>query len=141
MRYPAVFTKTVPLGSKVDRLDRGRAAIYINMFLILPSTSEADLRQFVGGLFTASHGDPDVKALLLKKPYDVPDADAKSLRAKFKDLWDEFEANPPAAYGLKTLRDFCARHPWWWPESMIIALFDDPSFDAMAYVDFDRSSD
>jgi hypothetical protein len=141
MRYHPDFTKDVAPDSKVDLLDRGRAEIYINMFLILPSTSDADLRRFVGGLFSASRGDPDVKALLLKKPFDVPDADAKALCAHFKDLWDEFEAAPPAIDGLKTLRDFCARHPRWWPESMIIALFDDPSFDAVAYLDWHNSPD
>jgi hypothetical protein len=127
--------------TRVSRFDRGRAEIYINMFLIPPSTSDADLRQFVGGLFDASRGDPQVKALLLKKPFHVADADADALGAKFTDLWDEFDANPPAINGLGVLREFCTRHPWWWPESMIIALFDDPAFDAVAYVDFDRSSD
>jgi hypothetical protein len=141
MRYPTAFTKDVSPDAKIDRFDRGRSGIYINMFLIPPSTSDADLRQFVGGLFDASRGDPDVKALLLEKSFHVPDADADALGAKFTDLWDEFEATPPAINGLGVLRAFCSRDPWWWPESMIIALFDDPSFDAVAYLDWHNSPD
>ena len=139
MRYPSEFTKEVAPGEKVDHFDRGRAEIYINMSLICPSTGYADLRRFVGGLFEASRGDPQVKALLLEKALDS--SDDEELSAEFTDLWDEFQATPPTIDGLGVLREFCTRDPWWWDESMVIALFDDPSFDAVAYVDAGRSSD
>jgi hypothetical protein len=105
MRLHPDFTKDVAPGSKVDFLDRGRAEIYINMFLIHPTVSDTDLRQFVGGLFEASGGDPEVKALLLKKPFDVADADA--LSAKFAKLWEEFHTTPPNIDGLVVLRELC----------------------------------
>ena len=136
MRYPSAFTKEVAPGEKVDHFDRGRAEIYINMSLIRPSTGDADLRQFVGGLFEASRGDPQVKALLLEKALDS--SDDEGLSAKFTNLWDEFQATPPTIDGLGVLRELCTRDPWWWHESMVIALFDDASFDAVAYVDFDK---
>jgi hypothetical protein len=142
MRIPTAFKKKLPHPSQVDRLDLGRAKIYLNMFILDELKSETDVVQLVGGLFEASHGDPDVKALLLEKPFDsLPDVDAEAWRAKFEKLWDEFQVTPPIIDGLATLREFCSRHSWWWPESMIIALFDDPSFDAVAYVDFGKSPD
>jgi hypothetical protein len=142
MRYHPAFTKDVPPGSKLDRFDRGRAEIYINMFILDELKSETDVVRLVGGLFEASHGDPDVKALLLAEPFDsLPDVDAEAWSAKFDELWDEFHANPPDIDGLGVLREFCTRHPCWWPESMIIALFDDPAFDAVAYLDWHNSPD
>jgi hypothetical protein len=140
MRLHPDFTKDVAPGSKVDFLDRGRAEIYINMSLIWQLAGDADLRQFVGGLFEASRGDPQVKALLLEKAA-LDSSDHEGLSAKFANLWDEFQATPPIIDGLATLREFCSRDSWWWPESMITALFDDPAFDAVAYVDWHNSPD
>jgi hypothetical protein len=140
MRYHPDFTKDVARGSKVEFLDRGRAEIYINMSLIWQLAGDADLRQFVGGLFEASRGDPQVKALLLEKAA-LDSSDDEGLSAKFANRWDEFQASPPIIDGLGVLRGLCTRDPWWWPESMIIALFDDPSFDAVAYLDWHNSPD
>ena len=137
MRYHPAFTKEISPDAKVDHFDLGRAEIYINMSLIWQLTGDAELRQFVGGLFEASRGDPQVKALLLEKAA-LDSSDDEGLSAKFTNLWDEFQATPPTIDGLGVLRELCTRDPWWWPESMIIALFDDPSFDAVAYVDFDK---
>jgi hypothetical protein len=91
-------------------------------------------------LFEASRGDPQVKALLLEKAA-LDSSDDEGLSAKFANLWDEFQATPPIIDGLATLREFCSRDSWWWPESMITALFDDPAFDAVAYVDWHNSPD
>jgi hypothetical protein len=139
MRIPTAFKKDVPPGSKVDRFDRGRAELYINMFCPYKLSND-DVFPFVGALFDASRGDPDVKALLLDAPFDwlpdaAADAAAVALSAKFETLWDEFRTTPFALNGLRTLREMCMSQRHAWPEDMVIALFDDPSFDAVAYVD------
>jgi len=72
MRTPSRFQKKQPRGSKVDLLARGRAEIYINMFALDELKSETDVVEFVGALFSASHGNSDVKSLLLEAPYDWP---------------------------------------------------------------------
>jgi hypothetical protein len=134
MRYPPEWTKDVPHGSKVDHFDRGRGELYIKMFCPYDLT-EVDTVDYVGGLFEASYGDPAVKAVLLDSPFDwLPDAEAKALRAKFRALWNGFENAPPAIDGLRTLRELrSGQRPL--PEGMETALFDDPAFDAVAYVD------
>jgi hypothetical protein len=135
MRIPSAFKKDVSLGSKVDHFDRGRAELYIKMFCPYELGND-DVFQFVGALFDASRGDPDVKALLLDAPLDwLPDAAAVALSAKFETLWDGFQINPPILDGLSTLRKMCLSQLHAWPEDMVIALFDDPSFDAVAYID------
>jgi hypothetical protein len=137
-----IFHKKQPHGSTVDLLDRGRADIYLGMFELYELKSEADVLKFVGALFDASDGNPDVKALLLDAPFEwLDDADAGALRAKFKRHWARFQVTPPTLDGLRILREMCLRQPLPWPESMITALFDDPCFDAEAYVDFHNSPD
>jgi hypothetical protein len=134
MRYPSEWTKVVPNGSKVDRFDRGRGELYIWMFCPYDLT-EADTVDYVGGLFEASRGDPDVKAVLLISPFDwLPETEAEALSTKFETLWEEFQDVPPAADGLRTLRELLSRQPPL-PEGMETALFDDPSFDAVAFID------
>lgn len=133
------FQKKQPHGVTVDLLDRGRAEIYLDMFQLDELKSEADVVKFVDALFNASHGNPDVKALLLEAPFEWLD-DAEPLSAKFEKLWAEFQVSPPALDGLHTLREMCLRQPFPWPESMIIALFDEPAF-AEAYLDFHNSPD
>jgi hypothetical protein len=138
MRYPLAFTKTVPHGSEVDHFDRGRAELYISMFCPYELGND-DAFAFVGALFDASRGDPDVKALLLDAPfYWLPDAAAVALSAKFETLWAEFQITPFNLNGLRTLREMCLRQKCAWPETMVAALFDEPSFDAVAYVDSDK---
>ena len=120
--------------SKVDQFDRGRGELYIKMFCPYNLT-DADTLDYVGGLFEASRGDPDVKAVLLDSPFDwLPDTEAEALSTRFGTLWDEFHATPPAVDGLRTLRELRSRQrPL--PEGMEAALFDDASFDAIAYID------
>jgi hypothetical protein len=109
--------------------------LYINMFCPYELGND-DVFQFVGALFDASRGDPDVKALLLDAAFDwLPDAAAVALSAKFETLWDEFRTTPCALNGLRTLREMCMSQRHAWPEDMVIALLDDPSFDAVAYID------
>ena len=134
MRYPARWTKDVPHGSKVDRFDRGRGELCIKMFSPYNLT-EAETVDYVGGLFEASRGDPDVKAVLLDSPFDwLPDAEAEALSMRYGALWDNFQDSPPAVDGLRALRELRSRQrPL--PEGMEVALFDDASFDAAAFVD------
>ena len=139
LRLHSDFQKKQPHVSTVDLLDRGRAEIYLGMFVLEMLKSEADLKKFVGALFDASDGNPDVKFLLLEKPFESGRVDAEALSAKFKRLWARFEVTPPTLDGLRTLREMCLCQPLPWPESMITALFDEPSFDAEAYVDFHES--
>jgi hypothetical protein len=141
MEIPTLFKRTPPYPPHVDRFDRGRAEIYLGMFIFDVLETDADVVQFVGGLFEASRGDPDVKALLLRAPFGSLSDDAEALSAKFEELWSECQATPPDIDGLRFLRELCLRDSWWWPESMIVALFDEPSFHAIAYVDFDKSPD
>ena len=97
--FHTAFKKDVPPGSKVDHFDRGRAELYINMFCPY-ELSDADVLQFVGAMFDASRGDPDVKALLLDAPFDwLPDAAAVALSAKFETLWDEFQITLRSSMG------------------------------------------
>jgi hypothetical protein len=142
MRYPIAFTKTLPHGSEVDHLDRGRAELYLTMFAISELKSEADVVEFVGGLFEASRGNPDVKALLLDAPFDwLPSIAAEALSSMLETFWNEFQQAPPTVDGLRTLREMCLRQKHGWPATMVAALFDEPCFDAVAYVDFDKTSD
>jgi len=141
MHIPSQFQKKQPPGSKVDLLDCGRAEIYLNMFQLDALKSEADVGKFVAALFKASQGNPDVKSLLLDAPFDWPGIDAVALSVKFGGLWAELQVTAPALDGLRILREMCLRQPFPWPESMITALFDEPSLDAEAYVDFHEFPD
>lgn len=132
---PSQFKKKSPHGSKVALFDRGRAEIYLNQFALYELKGDDEVVEFVGALFAASRGDPEVKSLLLRAPFAWPGLDAEALSAKFAGHWDRFQVAPPTNDGLRTLREMCSRQSWPWPESMITALFDEPSFDAVAYVD------
>ncbi len=138
MRIPFQFKRRSPHGSTVDLFDRGRAEIYLNLFALYELNGDDEVVEFVGALFSASRGDPEVKSLLLQAPFAWPGLDAEALSAKFAGHRDRFQVAPPTNHGLRTLREMCSRQPWPWPESMITALFDEPSFDAVAYVDYDK---
>jgi hypothetical protein len=135
------FKKTPPYPSHVDHLDRGRAEVCLNVFRLCELKSP-DVARFVGAVFAASRGDPDVKTLLLDAPFPwLPGIEAEALSAKFERLWDGFQSKPPATDGLRTLREMCLRQKHPWPDDMVIALFDKPEFDWVAYLDWHNSPD
>jgi hypothetical protein len=134
MRYPTAFTKTVSLDSKVHLLDRDRAKIVLNMFALIELTGEAEICEFVEALFQASHGNQEVKALLLQAPFEwLGPIEAAAMRDQFEAAW---AALIPAAsnFGaIASLRALCLRDPLPWPDGLLDSLFDDPSFDPVAY--------
>ena len=141
MCIPHAFKKDVPPGSKVDHFDRGRAELFIKMFCPY-DLSDVDVFQLVRALFEASRGNPDVKALLLDAPFDwLPSKLAAALSAMYEIYWNAFQQAPPALDGLRALREMCLHQEHPWPETMVAALFDEPSFDAEAFVDFGKTSD
>jgi hypothetical protein len=120
-------------------LDANRAKLLVYNFEPASLDTRVALREFVGSLHAASSGNPDVLPLLVDafKQWHVELDDGKQERAKLESLWKAFDAGQrtPHPDPVKTLKMFCMSQPIPLPDSMVHAIFDDPSFDFAAYLD------
>ena len=121
-------------------IDVGRAEVLLNSFEAPYLDSPETLRKFVGSLHGASNGNPAILPLLINAfeqwhDPDDPNEDAQE-RAELERLWMSFDAGEPIPDPVTTLRTFCATQPIPLLPSMEHAIFDDPSFDFVAYLNW-----
>ena len=112
-------------------LDVGRAEVLLNM-IVAPDLANGDqLFEFIGSVYGASNGDPAVLRLAIEAFSNWPQLDSDASAREIERLWRAFEER-----GTATLRQICAEQSLPLPASMMEALFDDPSFDFVAYLNW-----
>ncbi|MET4279699.1 MULTISPECIES: hypothetical protein [unclassified Bradyrhizobium] len=116
------------------KLDVARASIILNVFELYELKSESEVANFAGALFVTTQGNPAVKSILLAAPYSWPDIDADALRRKFCAIWDLLDSLYSKDDWLDTLRTMCTQQSLPWPKRMIESVFDDPGFNAAAFL-------
>ena len=72
-------------------------------------------------------------SILLVQWHDEDDDERE--RAELERLWKSFDGGQPIPDPVPTLKTFCTSQPIPLPDSMLHAIFDDPSFDFTAYLD------
>ena len=95
------------------------------------------LRKFVGSLYGASNGNPAIFPLLVEafQQWHGEFDDGERERAELERLWKSFDVGQPIPDPIPTLKKFCRSQPIPLLDSMVHAIFDDPSFDFTAYLD------
>ena len=92
---------------------------------------------FVKRVHDASNGEPKVLNILLHALGGWEDLSAAKVK-QLKSLWASARLQPPIPNAMAQLRRTCERQPFM-PHSMIEALFDDASFDFVAYLKWHNS--
>jgi hypothetical protein len=87
----------------------------------------------------ASKGEPKVLDAVLNALRGWDDLSATDVN-QFKALWASFKKQAPMPNAMARLRGTCEREPFM-PRSMIEALFDDASFDFIAYLAWHNSAE
>jgi hypothetical protein len=112
-------------------LDVGRAEIMLNMIVLPDLGRGAQFDEFVSSVHAASNGDPAVLALLLKA-FDQWHKIDKAFEAKVRRTWNRTTLIDTSA--ITILRRTCTGQRVPLPPSMVHAIFDDASFDFVAYL-------
>jgi hypothetical protein len=99
------------------------------------------LQDFVGSLHAATEGNNVILQLLIDCFGNWPGFASKKHNAELASLWESFDGVPPASDSFVRLKSYCNSQPWPMPTSMVHAVFDDPAFDAVAYLDWHNSQD
>ncbi|XIA64958.1 hypothetical protein ACFIOY_00260 [Bradyrhizobium sp. TZ2] len=115
-------------------LDSGRAEIMFNM-IVAPDLTDMRLYELIGAAFGASNGNPDILRLAIEALSERSDVPAR----KIERLWRSFELRAPDFDCVETLRQICNEQSPPLPATMMEAIFDDPSFDFVAYLDWHNS--
>jgi hypothetical protein len=118
-------------------LDRGRAEVMFNM-IVAPDLTDERLGEFVGAAFGASNGNPDILRLVIEAFSEWYPANSDVL-AQIERYWRSFEQRAPDFDCVATLRKICNEQSPPLPTAMMEAIFDDPSFDFVAYLDWHNS--
>lgn len=122
-------------------LDMGRLSIMLSC-IDAPHLKESGcLRDFISNLHAASGGDVAVLPLLIDCFDQWPGFGSKKQNAELTALWTAVSCEAPASDAAVRLKTYCSTQPLPLPESMVQTLFDDPSFDAIAYLDWHNSPD
>jgi hypothetical protein len=118
-------------------IDVGRAELLLNCFEAPYLDTPEALSKFVGSLHGASNGNPAILPLLVEafQQWHHEFDDDERERAVLERLWKSFDVGQPIPDPVTTLKMFCTRQPIPLPDSMVHAIFDDPSFDFTAYLD------
>ena len=120
-------------------LDAGRAEVMLNM-LVLPDILQGkEKAAFIKALHDASKGDPKAFNALLAAVQSWSYLSSPTDIAQLKALWAAAKLRPPSPNALALLRRVCKRQRFM-PPSMIEALFDDASFDFVAYLKWHNSA-
>ena len=123
---------------KCTLLDPGRAEVMFNMLPLLPDILKKERGAFIKAVHDASIGNPKaLEALLaaLRSFGELSAADVKQL----KSLWASAALQARIPNAMAQLRRTCEREPFM-PRSMVEALFDDASFDFVAYLAWHNSA-
>lgn len=116
-------------------LDLGRAEVLFSM-IVLPELGTDDLfRNFFEAAFVSSDGDPAAQELLIDAFDQWIDVE-KEFEALMRLSWRTNGMGHEEA--IATLRRACTDHSAM-PSTMVHSIFDDPSFDFVAYLAWHNS--
>lgn len=118
-------------------LDRGRAEVMLNM-IVAPDLTDERRLELIGAAFGASNGNPDILRLAIEAFSEWYPANSDVL-AQIERHWRSFEQRAPDFDCVATLRKICNEQSPPLPTTMMEAIFDDPSFDFIAYLDWHNS--
>jgi hypothetical protein len=124
-------------------LDIARISMVLNCIDAPHLKASGSLKDFVAILHSATGGDGAVLPLLIDCFDNWPAFASKKQNAELATLWKSFDdiRIPPASDSFAKLKSYCNSQPWPMPASMVHAIFDDPAFDAVAYLDWHNSPD
>jgi hypothetical protein len=136
-RLPLQQFRTRDPNTKSGFLDSGRAEVMFHMINAEDFTDER-LVEFVGAAFGASNGNPDILRLAIEafSEWYPPNSD---VLAQIERLWKSFEQRAPDVDCVAMLRQICNEQSPPFPTTMLEAIFDDPSFDFVAYLNWHNS--
>jgi hypothetical protein len=117
-------------------IDEARVEVLLNCFDAPQLITSGALQDFVRSLHGATEGNPDILPLLVLGFERWQEFDNERERATIAFPWNSFDDIPPAPGSLETLKAFCTAPPHPLPPSMVHAIFDDPSFDFYAYLNW-----
>jgi hypothetical protein len=100
------------------------------------AATDGRLFELIGAIFGASNGDPAVLSVAIEAFSNCIDDDA--LTRKIERLWKSFEDHAPEFDCIATLRKISTETPLT-SASLIEAIFDDPSFDFVAFLNWHNS--
>ena len=118
-------------------LDSGRAEVMFNM-IVAPDLTDERRLELIGAAFGASNGNPDILRLAIEAFSEWYPANSDVL-AQIERHWRSFEQRAPDFDCVATLRQICNEQSPPLPTTMMEAIFDDPSFDFVAYLDWHNS--
>ena len=98
--------------------------------------SDEQTRELTGAAFGTSNGNPEILRLLLEAFSEVYPSDS-DVFARIERHWRSFEQRGPDFDCIEKLRETCNEHQM--PATMIEAMFDDPTVDFVAYLDWHNS--
>ena len=136
-RLPWQQFRTRDPNTKSVFLDSGRAEVMFHMINAGEFTDER-LVEFVGAAFGASNGNPGVLRLAVEAVSEWYPPNSGVL-AQIERHWRSFEQRAPDFDCVATLRQICSEQSPPLPTTMMEAIFDDPSFDFIAYLDWHNS--
>ena len=119
-------------------LDAGRAEVMLNMLELPRLLNGKARRPFLKAVHDASKGDPKALKALLSASGGWGDLSAADIN-QLKTLWASFKTQAPTPNAMTLLRRACQQQRCPLPPSMIEALFDDASFDFVAYLKWHNS--
>lgn len=117
-------------------LDTGRAEVMFDMIHLPDLGREARFRNFIIAAKSASRGDPAVLDLLISSFAHWHDIDGAS-EQDVRRFWRAGTMSYAAA--VKLLRRTCTMQRDPMPPTMVAAIFDDPTFDFVAYLAWHNS--
>ena len=120
-------------------LDTGRAEVMLNMIVAPDLDTDDKLCEFVGAAYGASGGNSVVLRMLIDAFSHWPQLDSEAVTLEIKRLWKLFEERAPDFDCIATLRRICTEQSFPLPTSLVEAIFDDPSFDFVAYLSWHNS--
>ena len=136
-RLPWQQFRTRDPNTKWVFLDSGRAEVIFNM-TIAPGLTDERLLKLIGAAFGASNGNPDILRLAIEAVSECHPPNSDVL-AEIERHWMSFEQRAPDFDCVATLRQICNEQAPPLPTTMMEAIFDDPSFDFVAYLDWHNS--
>ena len=137
MSYESFKTRDSSLS--IAPIDEARVEVLLHCFDAPQLIIRSALQDFVRSLHGATEGNPDILPLLVLAFALWQEFANERARATIEFLWNSFDDVPPAPGSLETLKAFCTAPPHPLPPSMVHAIFDVPSIDFYAYIDWHGS--
>ncbi|WFU16433.1 hypothetical protein [Bradyrhizobium sp. CB3481] len=133
------FRTRAPDASRVF-LDAGRAEVMFSMIYLPDLLSSSGLTQFIGAAQIASGGKAAILELLIDAFSQRHEMD-EALEANIRRLWSRHPPNISVRDAIAELRSRCTHLQTRLPTDLIEAIFDDASFDFVAYLAWHNRGD